>query len=73
MLSWAEIDPEFGNSPILLGVSMDGRPLDGGGCQLVVPGDGCGARYVSAITTVWFGAHPFPTEYREPPSRAAVG
>ncbi|MFD5317394.1 hypothetical protein [Streptomyces sp. NPDC127098] len=52
VLSWAEIDPEFGNRPILLGVTRDGAPLDGEGPQLVVPGDVCGARNVSGIVEV---------------------
>ena len=59
VLSWAEIDADFGDSPILLAVAMDGRHLDAGS-QLVVPTDRCGARYVSAITGVWFGACAFP-------------
>jgi DMSO/TMAO reductase YedYZ molybdopterin-dependent catalytic subunit len=56
VLSWAEIDADFGNTPILLAVAIDGRDLDAEGSQLVVPTDRCGARYVSAITGVWFGA-----------------
>lgn len=60
VLSWAEIDADFGNAPILLAAAMDGRPLDGEGSQLVVPSDRCGARYVSAITSVWIGAAPLP-------------
>jgi DMSO/TMAO reductase YedYZ molybdopterin-dependent catalytic subunit len=60
VLSWAEIDPDFGNAPILLAVAMDGRDLDGAGSQLVVPSDRCGARYVSAVTSVWFGACAVP-------------
>jgi hypothetical protein len=59
VLSWAEIDPEFGNANVLLATVMDGHPLDAIGCQLVVPDDICGARYVSSITTVWFGTHAF--------------
>lgn len=50
VLSWAEIDPEFGDQPVLLGVSRDGTPLDGEGPQLVVPGDVCGARNISGVT-----------------------
>ena len=55
LLSWAEIDPEFSGQQILLATSMDGRPLDEAGPQLVVPTDVCGARYISGITTVWVG------------------
>ncbi|MFG2983664.1 hypothetical protein ACGFYQ_20845 [Streptomyces sp. NPDC048258] len=32
------------------------RFLDEAGAQLVVPTDRCGARHVSAVTHVWFGA-----------------
>ena len=49
VLSWAEIDPEFGNSAILLGLTRDGIRLDDQGPHLVVPGDVCGARNVSGI------------------------
>ncbi|MEZ0064604.1 DMSO/TMAO reductase YedYZ molybdopterin-dependent catalytic subunit [Streptacidiphilus sp. MAP12-20] len=55
LLSWAEIDPEFSGRPILLATSIDGRPLDEAGPQLVVPDDVCGARYISGITAVWVG------------------
>jgi hypothetical protein len=55
VLSWAEIDPEFSGRRILLATSIDGRPLDASGPQLVVPDDTCGARYVSGITAVWAG------------------
>lgn len=49
VLAWAEIDPEFGNGGVLLGLSRDGEPLDAEGPQLVVPGDTCGARNVSRV------------------------
>ncbi|MCL6298223.1 molybdopterin-dependent oxidoreductase [Streptomyces kronopolitis] len=55
VLSWAEIDADFGDAPILLATALDGHPLDGTGSQLVVPSDRCGARYISAITTIWVG------------------
>ncbi|MGN5634414.1 molybdopterin-dependent oxidoreductase [Streptomyces sp. AC154] len=60
VLSWAEVDAEFGDVPVLLATSMDGRALDAAGSQLVVPADRCGARYISAITGVWVGAWPVP-------------
>ncbi|KJK55968.1 molybdopterin-dependent oxidoreductase [Saccharothrix sp. ST-888] len=56
VLSWAEIDPEFGGQQILLATSIDGTPLDEAGPQLVVPADASGARYISGITAVWLGA-----------------
>ncbi|MEU3573386.1 hypothetical protein AB0E96_33930 [Kitasatospora sp. NPDC036755] len=55
VVSWAEIDPDFGGQEILLATSVDGAPLDAAGPQLVVPDDHCGARYVSAVTAVWLG------------------
>ena len=56
VLSWAEIDADFGDVPILLATTMDGRSLESAGSQLVVPSDRCGARYISGITRVWIGA-----------------
>ncbi|GAA0654698.1 hypothetical protein GCM10010193_01120 [Kitasatospora atroaurantiaca] len=58
VLSWAEIDPDFGGQQILLATSIDGTPLDETGPQLVIPADHCGARYVSGITAVWLGSVP---------------
>ncbi|NDZ83001.1 molybdopterin-dependent oxidoreductase [Streptomyces sp. SID10853] len=59
VLSWAEIDADFADSPILLATALDGRGLDMTGSQLVVPSDRCGARYISAITSVWVGTCTF--------------
>ncbi|WSY46648.1 molybdopterin-dependent oxidoreductase (plasmid) [Embleya sp. NBC_00888] len=56
VLSWAEIDADFGDAPVLLATAMDGHALDAHGTQLVVPSDRCGARYVSAVTDIWFGS-----------------
>ncbi|MGW6534497.1 molybdopterin-dependent oxidoreductase [Streptomyces sp. NPDC055051] len=58
VLSWAEIDADFGDAPVLLATRMDDRDLDAAGTQLVVPSDRCGARYVSAVTGIWIGVHP---------------
>ncbi|MEU3059064.1 molybdopterin-dependent oxidoreductase [Streptomyces subrutilus] len=55
VLSWAELDADFGDAPVLLATRLDGEDLDEAGSQLVVPSDRCGARYVSAVTHVWFG------------------
>lgn len=52
LLSWAEIDPDFGRAPVLLAVTFDGAPLERVGSQLVVPQDRCGARYISGIETI---------------------
>ncbi|WCD87630.1 hypothetical protein KPP03845_104015 [Streptomyces xanthophaeus] len=58
--SWAELDADFAAGPVLLATRLDGEELDEAGSQLVVPTDRCGARYVSAVTHVWFGALPAP-------------
>ncbi|RII20381.1 Oxidoreductase molybdopterin binding domain protein [Streptomyces sp. YIM 130001] len=55
VLSWAEIDEDFGNAPVLLATELDGRELDAQGSQLVVPTDRCGARYVSGIRRITLG------------------
>ncbi|MET7290469.1 molybdopterin-dependent oxidoreductase [Streptomyces sp. NPDC005573] len=52
LLSWAEIDPDFAAAPVLLGVTIDGNPLDAAGPQLVLPQDRCGARHISGITGI---------------------
>jgi len=52
LLSWAEIDPDFGQARVLLAVTIDGTPLDRAGPQLVLPQDRCGARHVSGIDTL---------------------
>ncbi|MFD5791150.1 molybdopterin-dependent oxidoreductase [Streptomyces sp. NPDC127037] len=57
VMSWAEIDADFGNAPVLLATRMDDDDLDASGTQLVVPSDRCGARYVSAVTGIWLGCH----------------
>ncbi|MEE1815994.1 molybdopterin-dependent oxidoreductase [Streptomyces sp. NPDC090082] len=60
LMSWAEIDPDFGGAPVLLATRMDERWLDTPGTQLVVPSDRCGARYVSAVTGIWIGGFRAP-------------
>lgn len=52
LLSWAEIDPDFGHAPVLLATRIDGTPLDACGPQLVLPQDRCGARHISGITAI---------------------
>ncbi|MEU1185342.1 molybdopterin-dependent oxidoreductase [Streptomyces sp. NPDC005820] len=52
VLSWAEIDPDFGNAAVLLATTIDDTPLDGVGPQLVLPQDRCGARHISGIDTI---------------------
>ena len=52
LLSWAEIDPDFGRAPVLLAVRIDDTSLDRAGPQLVLPQDRCGARRISGIDTI---------------------
>jgi hypothetical protein len=52
VLAWGDIDPEFGNIPVLLAVSMDCRRLDAEGPHLVMPGDICGGRHISRVTDI---------------------
>ncbi|RAJ89514.1 MULTISPECIES: molybdopterin-dependent oxidoreductase [unclassified Streptomyces] len=62
LMSWAEIDPDFGRAPVLLAATIDDAPLDRAGPQLVLPQDRCGARYVSGITAIRVdgGYHSWP-------------
>ncbi|WP_314224594.1 molybdopterin-dependent oxidoreductase [Streptomyces zaehneri] len=52
LLSWAEIDPDFGRAPVLLAVTIDDTPLDRAGPQLVLPQDRCGARHISGVSAI---------------------
>ncbi|MFF4852809.1 molybdopterin-dependent oxidoreductase [Streptomyces sp. NPDC001194] len=56
VFAWAELDPEFAKSRILLAVSEDGVPFDdAAGPRLVVPQDTKGGRYVSELNQLWVG------------------
>ena len=55
IVSWGEIDPAFGARQVLLATAQDGTPLDTEGPRLVVPGDGKGGRYVSAVAQIYIG------------------
>lgn len=54
VVSGGEIDPGFGNVPMLLAWEQDGAPLEGdqGPLRLVVPGDTHGGRYVHGIVSI---------------------
>lgn len=52
VLSWAEIDPDFADSPVLLALTIDDTGLDRTGPQLVLPQDRCGARHISGIDAI---------------------
>ena len=55
IVSWGEIDPDFGARKILLAVSEDGRSLAADGPRLVVPRDKRGGRYVSNVISIRVG------------------
>ncbi|MFJ3876759.1 molybdopterin-dependent oxidoreductase [Streptomyces sp. NPDC090077] len=56
VFAWAELDPAFAKSQVLLAVSEDGKPFDAaGGPRLVVPQDTKGGRYVSELNQLWVG------------------
>jgi molybdate transport system substrate-binding protein len=54
VIAWGEIDPEFGNQPILVAYEENGEPIADaqGPIRLVVPGDGRGGRYVSGVVNI---------------------
>ncbi|MBC7814183.1 MAG: molybdate ABC transporter substrate-binding protein [Burkholderiales bacterium] len=54
VIAWGEIDPEFGNQPILVAYGEAGVPIEDeqGGLRLVVPSDARGGRYVSGIVNI---------------------
>ncbi|WKD30955.1 molybdopterin-dependent oxidoreductase [Streptomyces xanthophaeus] len=56
VFAWAELDPGFAKSQILLAVSEDGTAFeDSAGPRLVVPQDTRGGRYVSELDQLWVG------------------
>lgn len=53
VIAWGEIDPEFGNQPIMVAYDEAGQPLgDSGPLRLIVPGDARGGRYVSNLVNL---------------------
>jgi DMSO/TMAO reductase YedYZ molybdopterin-dependent catalytic subunit len=54
VLSGGELDPNFGNTPVLLAWAEEGAPLpaDEGPLRLVVPGDLRGGRYIYGIVSI---------------------
>jgi len=58
-LAWAEIDPDFAGRAVLVALTEDGRPAEGGRPRVVVPGDKCGGRYVAGLVRLHLSA-PFP-------------
>ena len=60
VLSGGELDPNFGNAPILLAWEQDDAALDAENApaRLVVPGDSRGGRYVSGVISIEVVALP---------------
>jgi molybdate transport system substrate-binding protein len=52
VIAWGEIDPDWGNQPILVAYEENGEPLEDSTIRLVVPGDKRGGRYVSGVTNI---------------------
>ncbi len=54
VIAWGEIDPDFGNQPILVAYDEKGAPIADkqGGIRLIVPSDGHGGRYVSGVVDI---------------------
>ncbi len=54
VFSLAELDPDFGNTQVIVAESVDGQPLGTkeGPMRLVVPGDKRPARWVRMVTSV---------------------
>ncbi len=53
VIAYGDIDPNFGNQPVLVAYEQDGNPLtDTVPIRLVVPGDSHGGRYVSNLVSL---------------------
>ncbi|MBV9356355.1 MAG: molybdopterin-dependent oxidoreductase [Chloroflexi bacterium] len=54
VISWGELDPEFGADPVLVAWQRDGNALgEGEGmARLVVPGDKVGGRFVATLVSL---------------------
>jgi DMSO/TMAO reductase YedYZ molybdopterin-dependent catalytic subunit len=54
VLSGGELDPNFGDQPVLLAWEEDGAPIAGedAPARLVVPGDTRGGRYVTGVVSI---------------------
>ncbi|MEU4162119.1 molybdopterin-dependent oxidoreductase [Actinoplanes sp. NPDC026670] len=49
LVAWAEFDPDFAGTTMLVALTEDGTPPADGRPRLVVPGDLKGGRYVSSL------------------------
>ena len=50
VVSWGEIDPDFGAKPVLVDIEENGKKLDRP--NVVVPGDKHGGRHVDAVDRI---------------------
>lgn len=50
--SVGEIAPDFGNKPIIVALTRDGKPLAAGALRVIVPGDKRGARSVKDVVSI---------------------
>ncbi|MGO4811528.1 hypothetical protein AB4156_18350 [Cupriavidus sp. 2MCAB6] len=58
-ISLGEIEPGFGNQPVMIAYAMDGAPLTASGfARLAVPNDGKAGRYVSRLISLEVFAAP---------------
>ncbi len=64
VIAWGEIDPAYGNQPILIAYEQDGSPIadDLGALRLVVPADGHGGRYVRGVVNLSLRDAPAPQD-----------
>jgi molybdate transport system substrate-binding protein len=62
VISWGEIDPEYGNQPILVAFAQDGQPLpaEDGLFRLIVPSDERDGRYVRQLANLSLRDAPAP-------------
>ena len=62
VIAWGEIDPGFGNQPVLIAYAQDGSPIEDarGALRLVVPGDSHDGRDVSGVVNISLRDAPAP-------------
>lgn len=62
VIAWGEIDPAFGNQPVLIAYAENGTPIEDelGGLRLVAPSDNRGGRYVRGVANISLRDAPSP-------------
>jgi hypothetical protein len=66
-----ELDPNFGNHPALLALTLGGRPV-AGRPELVVPGDGAPLRFLAGVNQVTVGIATAPATTTTPSAGSPV-